>query len=246
MTDIAKNLDRLRAAIATAARSAARDPDGIKLVAASKTHPVEAIAAALAARQCAFGENTVQEALPKIAHFAKRVAATPASEVAPEWHFIGHLQSNKARFVPGNFSWIHSVDSLEIAQRLSRFAQERQAVINALVEVNITRDPRKHGLAPSAVIPLMHRLHDESLPGVRFRGLMTIGPYQASESDSRRAYAALRKLRDDCALPEFAELSMGMSGDYVAAIKEGATLLRIGTAVFGERHYRDAQTSPRN
>ena len=247
MVDISANLARLRDAIAAAAHSVERDPEEIKLVAVSKTHPVESIEAALAAGQRAFGENVIQEALPKIAHFggSDRLAATGAAVAAiPEWHFIGHLQSNKVRFVPGNFSWIHSIDSLKVAQRLSRFAREHGTPINALIEVNVAHDPRKHGVAPDTVTALLDQLSQQDLPGVTFRGLMTIGPYPASEADIRRAYAALRRLRDDCArrfaLKTFTELSMGMSGDYVEAIKEGATLLRIGTAIFGERSYRES------
>jgi pyridoxal phosphate enzyme (YggS family) len=247
MVDIPANLARLHDAIAAAAHSVERDPEEIKLVAVSKTHPAESIEAALAAGQRAFGENVIQEALPKIAHFAAsdRLAATGAAvDAIPEWHFIGHLQSNKVRFVPGNFSWIHSIDSLKLAQRLSRFARERRAPINALIEVNIAHDPNKHGVAPDTVMALLDQLCGQDLPAVTFRGLMAIGPYPASEADIRRAYAALRRLRDDCAhrfaLETFTELSMGMSGDYVEAIKEGATLLRIGTAIFGERSYRES------
>lgn len=233
MNDITSNLAHLRDAIATAAHRAGRNLDEIQLIAVSKTHPIESIETALRAGQRVFGESTVQESLVKIAHFAQRPV---------EWHFIGHLQSNKVRFVPGNFAWIHSVDSLKLARRLSRFAQERHATINALIEVNVTRDPGKHGVLPNAVLPLLDQLQREAFPGIAFRGLMTVGPYHAGEADVRRTFATLRALRDDCARrmtsPNFDQLSMGMSGDYVEAIKEGATLLRIGTAIFGERDYR--------
>lgn len=254
MNSIASNLARLRDRIETIARSAQRDPGDIKLIAVSKTHPVAALEAAIQAGQRTFGENTIQEALPKIAHFAQRdfgadAAATPARpaaasevvEVFPEWHFIGHLQSNKAKFIPGNFSWIHSLDSHKLAQRLSRLAQDAHVVVNALIEVNITQDPRKHGVAPRAVLPLLEDLLREVLPGIRLRGLMAIGPYPADEATIRRAYAELRELRDRCAehfdLKAFDQLSIGMSGDYAEAIREGATLLRLGTAIFGEREY---------
>jgi pyridoxal phosphate enzyme (YggS family) len=229
---IVANLQRVRAAIAQAAHDAGRSPDRIKLVAVSKTQPAAAIEAAIAAGQTVFGENTVQEALTKIPALASHDL---------EWHFIGHLQSNKARFIPDHFAWLHSLDSLKLAQRLSRLARERGAIVQALIEVNIARDPNKSGVLPEALMPLLEQLLKEDLPGLPLRGLMAIGPYPAAEADIRRAYAALRALRDDCrkrfALGDFTELSMGMSGDYVEAIQEGSTLVRIGTAIFGERDY---------
>lgn len=229
---VAHNLARLRETIAETARAAGRKPEDIELIAVSKTQPRAAIEAAVGAGQRVFGENTVQEALAKIAHFRGQ---------GLEWHFLGHLQSNKARFIPGNFSWLHSLDGLKLAARLSRLAQEQNTVIKTLIEVNITRDPNKHGVAPEEVLPLLDALLTENLPGIALRGLMTIGPYQASESDIRTAFANLRKLRDECRQrfgpKDFTELSMGMSGDYVEAIKEGATMVRIGTAIFGDRDY---------
>ena len=227
---VAGNFARVRAEIAAAARATGRKPEEIRLIAVSKTHPPEAIAAAIAAGQMDFGENTVQEALTKIPLYA---SAT--------WHMIGHLQSNKAKFVPGNFAWVHSVDSLRLAQRLSRLAQEKGIVLDALFEVNVTRDPAKHGLPPEELAPLLDTLLKEGHPGLRLRGLMTLGPYPATETNSRACFAQLRELREDCRkrfeLKDFTELSMGMSGDYAAAIKEGSTMVRIGTAIFGERDY---------
>ncbi len=229
---IAANLRRVQTAIAATALSAGRRPEEIALVAVSKIRPPTAIAAALAAGQKAFGENTVQEALTKIPHFQGR---------GVEWHFIGHLQSNKARFIPGNFGWLHSLDGARLAGRLSHAAQEKGAVVNTLIEVNITRDPRRHGVVPEALAPLVEELLAANLPGIRLRGLMAIGPHPATEPEMRRAFADLRALRDHCrdrfALPGFTELSMGMSGDYVEAIQEGSTMVRIGTAIFGERDY---------
>ena len=231
-THIAANLERLRAAVADAAHRAGRHPQDVKLIAVSKTQPAEAVAAAIAAGQRVFGENTVQDALTKIPHFAGQ---------GLEWHFIGHLQSNKARFIPGNFSWVHSLASVKIAQRLARLAQEQNTAVHALIEVNITRDPAKHGVAPEDVASLLDELLKANLNGIQLRGLMTIGPHPATESGRRASFAALRKLRDDCArrfaLPGFTELSMGMSGDFVEAIQEGSTQVRIGTAIFGDRDY---------
>jgi pyridoxal phosphate enzyme (YggS family) len=231
---VAGNLARVRAEIASAARAAGRKPEEIRLIAVSKTHPPEVVAAAIAAGQMDFGENTVQEALTKIPLYESVI-----------WHMIGHLQSNKAKSVPGNFGWVHSIDSLKLAQRLSRMAQEKDVVLDALFEVNVTRDPAKHGLPPEELAPLLDTLLKEGHPGLRLRGLMTIGPYPATETDSRASFARLRELRDDCrkrfGLKDFTELSMGMSGDYAAAIKEGSTMVRIGTAIFGERDYGHAR-----
>lgn len=230
MNAIADNLARVRATVAAAAAAAGRASADIRLVAVSKTHPPARIEAAIRAGQRDFGENTVQEARPKVAQLAGHDL---------EWHFIGHLQSNKARFVPGTFAWLHSLDSLRLAQRLSRFAQESGTVLNALIEVNLTRDPRKHGVAAVNLPALIEQLLTDAPPGLALRGLMTIGPYPAPEAETRRTFAELWRLRDDCiarfGLAAFTELSMGMSGDYLEAIKEGATMVRIGTAIFGER-----------
>lgn len=229
---IGARLRELRQRISEIARRAGRDPSEVRLVAVSKTHPPETIEAAIAGGQSDFGENTVQEALPKI----ERLASRPLS-----WHFVGHLQSNKARFIPGKFAWLHSLDSLALAQRLARLTAEKHAPLDALIEINITRDPRKHGVAPEALPALLDDLQPLAGPQLRLRGLMTIGPYPASEGDSRAAFAALRKLRDDCqrraGWRDFTELSMGMSGDFAEAIMEGSTVLRIGSAIFGERSY---------
>ena len=230
--NISENLQCLRTTIAQAAERAGRRAGDVQLIAVSKTQPLEAVAAAAAAGQRAFGENTVQEALAKIEAFRGR---------GLEWHFIGHLQSNKAKFVPGNFSWLHSLDSVKLASRLSRLAQDQQTPINVLIEVNVTRDPAKHGVAAEQVAPLLEQLLKENLAGIHLRGLMTIGPHPATPAERRAAFAGLRRLRDDCAqrfdLPGFTELSMGMSGDFVEAIQEGATFVRLGSAVFGDRTY---------
>ena len=229
---IAHNLGTIKSAIADCARQHGRDPADIHLIAVSKTHPVAAIEAALATGHTEFGESAIQEALTKIPDFAGHPIT---------WHFIGHLQSNKVKYVSGNFAWLHSLDSVKLAARLARFAQEKSVEINALFEVNVTGDPKKHGVAPDALLPLLDQLLKQDTPGIRLRGLMTIGPYPAAEKEIRATYAHLRRLRDDCitrfGLREFDQLSMGMSGDYLDAVKEGSTLLRIGNAIFGEREY---------
>jgi hypothetical protein len=229
---IASNLFRVRQSIAEVARACTGSSDAIRLIAVSKGHQPSAIAAAIAAGQKDFGENTSQEALKKIPHFQNQ---------GLEWHFIGHLQTNKAKFIPGNFSWLHSLDNLDLARKLSRRAQELSANINILIEVNVTRDPKKHGVAPDALADFVEQLLKENLSALSLRGLMTIGPHAVPEKEIRGCFAKLRELRDACrtryALPGFTELSMGMSGDYVEAIKEGATMVRVGTAIFGERNY---------
>lgn len=234
-SSITSNLATLRARIAEFARAAGREPHTVRLIAVSKTHPIESLRAAMEAGQRDFGENTVQEALPKIATLS-------ANDV--EWHFIGHLQTNKAKFIPDSFAWVHSLDSAKLAARLSRVAQERGARLNALIEVNVMRDPAKHGVGPEALPALLEQLLQDELAGIDLRGLMTIGPYDASESETRHCFARLRALRDEnrerFGLPAFTELSMGMSGDYAQAIAEGATMVRLGTAIFGERDYRPA------
>ena len=235
LDDIAVNLIRVREAIDAAAQLAGRNPNDVRLIALSKNHSREAIAAAIAGGQTEFGESTTQEALPKI-------ISLPQPPVT--WHFIGHLQTNKAKFIPENFKWVHSLDNLELARKLSQRAHEKYTTpnaLNVLIEVNISGDPKKHGLAPISLFDFVEKLLKENLPAVSWRGLMTIAPHAAPEPELRRYFAALRQLRDNCrqrfALPGFTELSMGMSSDYVEAIKEGATMVRVGTAIFGERDY---------
>ncbi|MEK7839713.1 MAG: YggS family pyridoxal phosphate-dependent enzyme [Pseudomonadota bacterium] len=230
---VAANLTAIRGQIDDVARQAGRDPNEVRLIAVSKNHPAEAVAAAVAAGQRHFGESTIQDASGKISRFAN---------AGLTWHFIGNLQSNKAKFLPGNFHWWHSLNSVKLAERVSRLAVEQSLVIDSLIEVNITGDPAKHGVSPDALDTLLDELLKKQMPGIRLRGLMGIGPHPASELEIRSAFAALRELRDAVrvrhALPDFSELSMGMSGDYVEAIREGSTMVRIGTAIFGERDYR--------
>ncbi|MHB8346222.1 MAG: YggS family pyridoxal phosphate-dependent enzyme [Acidiferrobacterales bacterium] len=228
--DIRENLEKIREAIAAAARAAGRNADEITLVAVSKRQTAELIAAAVAAGQRHFGESTVQEALPKIGQIRSEGLV---------WHFIGHLQSNKARLVPGKFAWLHSLDSLSLAQRLSQQALAQGQEIDTLVEVNIAGGPARHGVDRDQLGPFLEQLLKASPPGLRLRGLMAIGPHPADEPELRAAFGAVRALRDECrqrfGLSGFTELSMGMSGDFVPAIREGATLIRIGTAIFGGR-----------
>ncbi len=232
---VAVNLAAIRGQINDVARGAGRNPDEVRLVAVSKTHPPEAVAAALAAGQRDFGENTIQDALTKTPRFAGQGLT---------WHFIGNLQSNKAKFLPGNFHWWHSLNSVTLAERVSRLATEKSAIIDALIEINITRDPAKHGVMPEVLDTLMEDLVKKELTGIRLRGLMAMGSQAAQEKEIRMTFAALRDLRDAVraryALPGFNQLSIGMSGDYAEAIREGSTMVRIGTAIFGGRVRREA------
>ena len=230
---IADNLQRVRQAVAAAAQQAQRDPATIRLLAVSKTMPPAAIEAAIRAGQTEFGENTVQDALGKIPLFQGRGLS---------WHFIGHLQSNKAKLIPANFSWIHSIDSLTLARRLSQACERDGAQINALVQVNVSGEVSKHGVAPEELYALIEALLAAELPAIAWRGLMTLGRFNASADQLRSCFAQLRMLREGCVtrfgLKDFSELSMGMTQDFVLAIAEGATMVRIGTAIFGPRGHK--------
>lgn len=230
LSAISRHLTEIKADIAHIARQSGREADAVRLIAVSKTMPPACVAAAVAAGHQDFGESTLQDALSKIPAFAQH---------ALTWHFIGHLQSNKAKLIPGNFTWLHSLDSIALAERLSRRLQATGTQLQTLIEVNITRDPNKHGISPAALFPLLDELLRAALPGIALRGLMAVGSQSANDAEVRRAFAALRILRDDVVqrydLPGFSELSMGMSGDYTAAIQEGATMVRLGTAIFGRR-----------
>ncbi len=226
MTTISARLQAVRARIAAAAREAGRDPAGIVLLAVSKTWPAAAVREAAAAGQCAFGENYVQEAIGKL----DRLADLPL-----EWHFIGALQGNKARAVAERFDWVHSVDRLRIAQRLSAARPEARGALQVCVQVNVSGEPSKSGAAPHEVPALARAV--AGLPRLRLRGLMAIPEPDADRERSRRRFRELRVLRDrlDAGGLELDTLSMGMSDDLEAAILEGATIVRVGTAIFGPR-----------
>ena len=230
VADIAENLARVRAAIATAASEAGRRPGEVRLIAVSKTQPAAAVAAAQAAGQHDFGENTVQDAMTKMPQLAREDIA---------WHFIGRLQSNKVKAMPGHFAWVHSVDSLTLLQKLAHASEGTGATLNVLLQINISADPAKQGLAPEALAPLLATYLRAPSPVLRLRGLMTVPALGMPPDALRRAFADLRRLRDDTRarldLTDFDQLSMGMSDDFGAAIAEGATMVRIGQAIFGAR-----------
>lgn len=239
MTGFAERLAAIRARIDAAARRAGRDPAAVRLVAVSKLQPVEAVAEALLAGQTVLGENYVQEALAKQAALAAHPdPAVRAAAAGAEWHLIGTIQRNKARDAVRHFSLIHAVDRLEIGEALARRAEAEGRHVPVLVQVNISGEASKAGVAPDETARLVEALLGRR--GLTVRGLMAIPAPATSPAAARAPFAALRALRDrlvEEGLPAgaLAELSMGMSDDFEVAIEEGATLVRIGTAVFGAR-----------
>ncbi|CAI1769871.1 Predicted enzyme with a TIM-barrel fold [Serratia entomophila] len=235
MSTIQQNLQDVRNRIASAAQDCGRAPEKVALLAVSKTKPVAAIAEAIAAGQRAFGENYVQEGVDKIQHFA----ALPQG-AALEWHFIGPLQSNKSRLVAEHFAWCHTVDRLRIAQRLSDRRPAEMAPLNVLIQINISDEQSKSGIALDELPALAEAV--AALPHLRLRGLMAI---PAPEEDYQRQLAVFGRMNDaflalQRRYPHIDTLSMGMTDDMAAAIAAGSTLVRIGTAIFGARDYSQA------
>ena len=229
--DIAANLAAVRERIAGAAAAHGRAADAVRLVAVSKTFPVEAIRAAIAAGQRDFGENRVQEALPKI-------DALAAAHPDLRWHLIGHLQSNKAKKAARPFDAIHSVDSLDLLRRIDEAAAEGRRHPQLLVQVDLAGEATKFGAPPDEAQAIVEAA--TSLRAARLVGLMTLPPYYDDPVAARPVFARLRALRDELVargVPPamLAELSMGMSHDFEAAIAEGATIVRVGSAIFGAR-----------
>jgi len=230
MPSIAHHLTAVLARIADAARAAARSPDAVRLLAVSKTFPADDVRTAFQAGQRAFGENYVQESLAKIEALADLRADI-------EWHFIGPLQSNKTRPVAEHFDWVHSVDRLKIAQRLSEQRPDTLPPLNICLQVNVSGEASKSGVAPAEALALAREI--DALPKLRLRGLMSI-PEPAADLEAQRApHRILRQLFEQLRAQgiELDTLSMGMSGDLEAAVLEGATMVRVGTAIFGKRDY---------
>ena len=224
-------LSAVRERMALACARAGRNPAAVSLVAVSKTVPAEAVYAAWAAGQLAFGENYVQEGIEKIAALRTLTGANPA----PAWHFIGPLQSNKTRPVAEHFDWVHGIDRLKIAERLSEQRPPHLPPLNVCIQINVSGEASKSGVAPADAEPLARTI--AALPRLTLRGLMSI-PEPVQGFDAQRApHRALRFLfeRLNTAGLALDTLSMGMSADLEAAIMEGATLVRVGTAIFGER-----------
>jgi len=228
---LAENLDAVLQKIQQCAETAGRDVNDIQLIAVSKTRSLDEVRAVASLGQCAFGENTIQDAMSKIPQL---------SQQALEWHFIGHLQSKKAGKIPGYFQWIHSVDSIKLAQKLANAmaSNSKNSKLNCLIQVNVSGEDSKSGLQPAVVKDFLREVLALQLPCLSWRGLMTIG-VRGDEQQTREAFAQLRSLQQSCRdefnLPEFDQLSMGMSGDYCLAIEEGATMIRVGVSIFGRR-----------
>jgi len=226
MNSIAENLERVRSQIAGAAAKSGRSPDAVELVAITKTHPAEKVREAIEAGQSLFGESRVQEARSKIPELPSNV----------RWHFVGHLQKNKVRQALPLFEMVHSVDSLALAQDMNRIAEEEGLHPRALLEVNVAGEGSKFGFSPEKLRDQMEELL--ALSRLSILGLMTVPPLTRESEVSRKHFAELRELRDRLQTEfrvDFAQLSMGMTQDFSIAVEEGATLVRVGTAIFGER-----------
>jgi pyridoxal phosphate enzyme (YggS family) len=232
---ISKNLQLVQHRIANSAQAADRDPASITLLAVSKTFDMQAVLAAAQAGQRAFGENYVQEAIDKIA--ATRDMREHNPDLQLEWHFIGPIQSNKTRQIAEHFDWVHSVDRLKIAQRLSEQRPADMPPLQICLQVNVSGEATKSGLEPEALLELARAV--VLLPNIRLRGLMAIPEPTEDVQQQRAAFAKLRCMQNDLQAVgiQTDTLSMGMSADMDAAIAEGATIVRIGTAIFGVRDY---------
>ena len=228
-TVISTNLEQIHSVIRETALKCGRDPQEVKLVAVSKYMPAEMVAEAHQYEQLLFGENYLQDAEAKISRLPPCL----------RWHFIGHLQSNKAKMAAELFQMIETVDRLKIAQALNRHADLLQKKLDVLIQVNVGREPQKSGILPEKTGDLLRAM--QPLTNLRVRGLMTMPPYGREAEASRPWFRALKTLSVELAAQEYfydkkaVELSMGMSGDFKVAIEEGATLIRVGTAIFGKR-----------
>lgn len=226
-TDLARNISEVSRRIRAAEIAAGRHTNSVSLLAVSKTKSADLIRIAHEAGQTAFGENYAQEMTEK---------AQSLADLSLEWHFIGPIQSNKTASIAAHCDWVHSVDRLKIARRLGEQRPPGKPPLNILIQVNISGESSKSGVAPQALHDLAHSI--SALPGISLRGLMAIPAPASPNENPRQAFSALRELLDSLAaeLPHFDTLSMGMSADLEDAIAEGATLVRIGTDIFGARY----------
>jgi len=229
MPTVADRLSQIRARMAAAAGTAGRDPSSVRLIAVSKTFPIEAVFEAYRAGQLEFGENRVQEGLQKIA---------AAADFPIRWHLLGHLQTNKARKAATAFGTIQSVDSIELIQKLDAAAAEAGRTLELLIQVDLAGEATKFGAPPGEVPRLLDAA--AACRAAQVVGLMTLPPAPDTPEDARPWFRRLRDLRDEwlaagVPAPMLRELSMGMSGDFEVAIQEGATMVRVGSAIFGSR-----------
>ena len=227
---IKDNLAVVQQQLSQAATEAGRSPEDIQLIAVSKTKPAEMINEAVLANHTAFGENMVQEAISKMS------ALNNIDNI--EWHLIGHLQKNKVKFCPGNFQWIHSIDSIELAKKLEERCALKQQNINVLIQVNLSQEKSKYGVQQlDELFQLAETLHAGQW--IKLRGLMTIPAPDLGETSTRKLFEKLRMWRDqlqnELDAPEITELSMGMTADFQWGLQEGTSMIRLGTAIFGSR-----------
>lgn len=227
---ISENLVQVRKNIVKACERAGRDPDTVSLIAVSKTKPVAMLREAYDAGCRDFGENKVQEIMDKF----------PVMSSEVRWHMIGHLQRNKVKYIVDKAALIHSVDSLRLAEEISREASKRQIRADILLEVNIAGESSKFGVLPQDTENLAREI--SALPSLQIKGLMTVAPFVENPEDNRQYFARLRQLSVDIGRKNIDNvnmnvLSMGMTGDYMVAVEEGATIVRVGTGIFGERQY---------
>ncbi len=220
---ISENLQSIESKIVAACQRSGRERDEVQLIAVSKTKPLDLIQDAVSAGQLHFGENRVQELVDK----------QPQLGDEAQWHLIGHLQKNKIRKALPLTDLLHTLDSIELARQVSRIAGEEGITCRALVQVNISEDEAKYGFSAEAAQAALDELLE--LPHIEIRGLMTIPKFDPDPEATRIHFAALRELRDSLGVDQLAELSMGMSHDFGVAIEEGATLVRVGSAIFGAR-----------
>ena len=224
---IAENLAEVWERICQAIQKSGRDPDSVHLVAVSKQVGMAQIEEARIAGAVIFGENKIQDAVPKVDQMGSEGIS---------WHFIGHLQKNKVKFLGEHFDLIHSVDSLELAEKIAAQCQTENRVQSVLLQVNVSGETAKFGMEPGELEKQMVAF--SRLKGIRVEGLMTIPPYHPNPENSRRHFSRLRGFRDQCEKQNrlsLHELSMGMTNDFEVAVEEGATLVRVGTAIFGPR-----------
>lgn len=227
---IADNLKKVEQSICAACERAGRRREDVTLIAVSKTKPVEMIRAAMAEGICHFGENKVQEIIDKTAVISEPLC----------WHMIGHLQRNKVKYLVDKVCLIHSVDSVRLAEQIHKEAEKKQTVCDILLEVNIAGEESKFGLHPDEVVETVKQI--ARLSHVRVRGLMTVAPFVENPEENRIHFQNMKKLMVDIKQQNIDNvsmeiLSMGMTGDYEIAIEEGATMVRVGTGIFGERNY---------
>ena len=227
---VAENLAQVQTNINESCNKINRDPNEVTLIAVSKTKPVEMLKEAYDAGARVFGENKVQEIVDKYDQMPADV----------QWHMIGHLQRNKVKYIVDKVAMIHSVDSLRLAETIEKEAEKKNVVVPILIEVNVAKEESKFGLKPEEVLPFIEQIVGFS--HIQVKGLMTIAPYVENAEENREIFRELKKLSVDIAAKNInnvtmSVLSMGMTGDYMVAVQEGATMVRVGTGIFGARNY---------